>query len=146
MGKTYYTYEGKKKTLGGLSKMFNDLVLVEEEWVETVRGQFRDNGYQHFLAFVKKVVRNEMSIDLTDAQAWLVIHDITNDGVPMALRDTTNDEDANAATILKSAVGAVANTVMAPFEATAQAVQKPFQKSSRDAVAEDLPSEENLED
>jgi hypothetical protein len=64
----------------------------------------------------------------------------------MALRDTTNDEDANAATILKSAVGAVANTVMAPFEATAQAVQKPFQKSSRDAVAEDLPSEENLED
>ena len=38
MGKKYYTYEGKKKTLGGLSKMFNDLVLVEDEWVETVRG------------------------------------------------------------------------------------------------------------
>ena len=30
-----------RKTLGGLSKMFNDLVLVEDEWVETVR-QFRD--------------------------------------------------------------------------------------------------------
>ena len=64
----------------------------------------------------------------------------------MALRDVTNDEDANAATILKSAVGAVANTMMAPFEATAQAVQKPFTKSTRDDVAEDLPSEETLDD
>ena len=146
MGKKYYTYEGKKKSLGGLSKMFNDLVLVEDEWVETVRGQFRNSGYQHFLAFVKKIVRHEMSIDLTDAQAWLVIHDITNDGVPMALRDTTNDEDANAATILKSAVGAVANTMMAPFEATAQVVQQPFKKSPRDVVAEDLPSEETLDE
>ena len=146
MGKKYYTYEGKKKSLGGLSKMFNDLVLVEDEWVEAVRSNFRLKGYQQFLAFVKAVVRNELSIDLTDAQAWLVIHDITNDGVPMALRDTTNDEDANAATILKSAVGAVANTMMAPLEATAQAVQKPFKKSTRDDVAEDLPTEETLDD
>lgn len=147
MGKTYYTYEGKKKSLGGLSKMFNDLVLVEDEWVEAVRGQFRQSGYQHFLHFVKKMVRHELSIDLTDAQAWLVIHDITNDGVPMALRDVSNDEDANAAKILKGAVGAVANTVMAPVEATMQAVQAPFKKSTRDDVIEkELPNSDPVEE
>jgi len=147
MGKTYYTYEGKKKSLGGLSKMFNDLVLVEDEWVEAVRANFRMKGYQQFLTFVKAVVRNELSIDLTDAQAWLVIHDITNDGVPMALRDVSNDEDANAAKILKGAVGAVANTVMAPVEATMQAVQAPFKKSTRDDVIEqELPESDPVEE
>ncbi len=147
MGKSYYTYEGKKKSLGGLSKMFNDLVLVEDEWVEAVRGQFRQSGYQHFLAFVKKMVRHELSVDLTDAQAWLVIHDITNDGVPMALRDVSNDEDANAAKILKNAVGVVANTVMAPVDATVQAMQAPFKKSTRDQeIADELPSEETVEE
>ena len=104
--------------------MFNDLVLVEDEWVAAIQKQFNKSGYQHLLAFVKKVVRNELSVDLTDAQAWLVIHDLTNDGVPMALRDVESDEDANAAKILKSAVAGVANTVMVPFEATAQAFKK----------------------
>ena len=146
MGKTYYTYEGKKKSLGGLSKMFNDLVLVEDEWVEAVRSNFRVKGYQQFLAFVKAVVRNEISIDLTDAQAWLVIHDITNDGVPMALRDISNDEDANAAKILRSAVNAVANTVMAPVDATVQAVQAPFKKKTDEQISQELPEPETLDE
>ena len=146
MGKTYYTYEGKKKSLGGLSKMFNDLVLVEDEWVEAVRSNFRVKGYQQFLAFVKAVVRNEISIDLTDAQAWLVIHDITNDGVPMALRDISNDEDANAAKILRSAVNAVANTVMAPVDATVQAVQAPFKKKTDEQISQELPDPETLDE
>ena len=144
MGKTYYTYEGKKKTLGGISKMFNDLVLIEDDWVDAIRAQFKDGGYQHFLVFVKKIVRHSLSVDLTDAQAWLLIHDITNDGVPLALRDTENDEDANAATILKGAVSAVANTVMMPVEAGMNVVSKPFKKSSEEA--QDLPDEPPLED
>lgn len=146
MGKTYYTYTGKKKSLGGISKMFNDLVLVEDEWVEAVRSNFRLKGYQQFLAFVKAVVRNDLSIDLTDAQAWLVIHDITNDGVPMALRDTTNDEDANAAKILKNAASVVANTLMAPVDATVQAVQAPFKKKTDEQISQELPEPEVLDE
>lgn len=142
MGKTYYTYEGKKKTLGKLSAMFNDLVLVEDEWVAAIQKQFNKSGYQHLLAFVKKVVRHELSVDLTDAQAWLVIHDLTNDGVPMALRDVESDEDANAAKILKSAVAGVANTVMVPFEATAQA----FKKKKVEEIDEELPTEDTIEE
>ena len=144
MGKTYYTYEGKKKTLGGISKMFNDLVLIEDEWVDAIRAQFKDGGYQHFLALVKKVVRLHVSVDLTDAQAWLLIHDITNDGVPLALRDTENDEDANAATILKGAVSAVANTVMMPVEAGVGAVNKTINKMT--SKGEDLPEDTPLEE
>lgn len=144
MGKTYYTYEGKKKTLGGISKMFNDLVLIEDEWVDAIRAQFKDGGYQHFLMFVKKIVRHTLSVDLTDAQAWLLIHDITNDGVPLALRDTENDEDANAATILKGAVSAVANTVMMPVEAGVGAVNKTIGKMT--SKGEDLPEDTPLEE
>ena len=146
MGKTYYTYEGKKKSLGGLSKMFNDLVLVEDEWVDAVMTEFRNRGYQHLLKWVKSVVREACSIDLTDAQAWLVIHDITNDGVPMALRDITNDEDANSAKILRSAVNAVANTVMAPVDATVQAVQAPFKRKTDEQITQELPEPEVLDE
>lgn len=146
MGKTYYTYEGKKKALGKLSAMFNELVLVEDEWVSAVQKQFNQRGYQHLLAFVKKVVRMELSVDLTDAQAWLVIHDLTNDGVPMALRDAESDEDANAAQILKGAMASVANTMMTPVDATIQAVQKPFKKSKSEQIEQELPVDEPVEE
>lgn len=146
MGKTYYTYEGKKKALGKLSAMFNELVLVEDEWVAAVQKQFNQRGYQHLLSFVKKVVRMELSVDLTDAQAWLVIHDLTNDGVPMALRDAESDEDANAAQILKGAMASVANTMMTPVDATLQAVQKPFKKSKSEQIEQELPVDEPLEE
>ncbi|MAK20619.1 MAG: hypothetical protein CMA05_04830 [Euryarchaeota archaeon] len=146
MGKTYYTYEGKKKALGKLSAMFNELVLVEDEWVSAVQKQFNQRGYQHLLTFVKKVVRMELSVDLTDAQAWLVIHDLTNDGVPMALRDAESDEDANAAQILKGAMASVANTMMTPVDATLQAVQKPFKKSKSEQIEQELPVDEPVEE
>lgn len=146
MGKTYYTYEGKKKALGKLSAMFNELVLVEDEWVAAVQKQFNQRGYQHLLTFVKKVVRMELSVDLTDAQAWLVIHDLTNDGVPMALRDAESDEDANAAQILKGAMASVANTMMTPVDATLQAVQKPFKKSKSEQIEQELPVDEPVEE
>lgn len=146
MGKTYYTYQGKKKALGKLSAMFNELVLVEDEWVSAVQKQFNQRGYQHLLSFVKKVVRMDLSVDLTDAQAWLVIHDLTNDGVPMALRDAESDEDANAAQILKGAMASVANTMMTPVDATLQAVQKPFKKSKSEQIEQELPVDEPLEE
>ena len=69
-------------------------------------------------------------------------HDITNDGVPVSLRDVENDEDANAATILKGAVNMAANVMLTPVEMASQAVssgvnvvKKPFLQN------EDLPSD-----
>ena len=93
-------------------------------------------------AYIQMQGQQQQGKDLTDAQAWLVIHDLTNDGVPMALRDVESDEDANAAKILKSAVAGVANTVMVPFEATAQA----FKKKKVEEIDEELPTEDTVEE
>ena len=57
-------------------------------------------------------------------------------------RDVESDEDANAAKILKSAVAGVANTVMVPFEATAQA----FKKKKVEEIDEELPTEDTVEE
>ena len=107
--KTYYTYEGKKKRLASVTKYFNDLVLLEEDWLNAIHEQIKEQGYGSFLKYVKFTVRQACSIDLTDAQAWLLLHDLTNDGVPMSQRDVENDEDANAAKILKGAVNMAVN-------------------------------------
>lgn len=140
MGKTYYTYEGKKKALGGISKMFNDLVLVEDDWTGAIQDHFKLKGYENFLSLVKTIVRTELSIELTDAQAWLVLHDVTNDGVPMPLRDEKNDEDANAATYVAAVAGAVAGAVLAPVDSAvgmAQNVAKKVIPSGKSAEQPD---------
>ena len=103
--------------------MFNDLVLVEDDWTGAIQDHFKLKGYENFLSLVKIIVRTELSIELTDAQAWLVLHDVTNDGVPVPLRDEKNDEDANAATYVAAVAGAVAGAVMTPVDLAYQGVQ-----------------------
>ena len=140
MGKTYYTYAGKKKALGGISKMFNDLVLIDDEWMDCVNSFFKAKGYSKFLFLIKAIVRETISVELTDAQAWLMLHHITNEGVPTVLRDEESDEDANAATYVAAVAGAVAGAVMTPVDLAYQGVQgvtKKLTGSSKD----DLPAD-----
>ena len=119
--------------------MFNDLVLIEDEWNGCVQDFFKAKGYEKFLSFVKTVLRSDESVELTDAQAWLLLHHITNQGVPLALRDEKNDEDANAATYVASVAGAVAGAVMAPVDLAYQGASSVGKKiiPSKNADSED---------
>ena len=100
-----YTYNGKE--VGTLRKLVSDVVVIEESWIASMSKQFAGHGYMRFLEFTKRLIRNECSDDLTDAQAWMLIHHITNTGVPLALRDEEADEKSAPAKVMSSMAGAV---------------------------------------
>jgi hypothetical protein len=105
MGDTlYYGYDGKR--VGALKKMLSDVVSIEKDWLITTNKMFGQQGYGKFLKMVKHWVREEHGEELTDAQAWLLIHALTNEGVPNSLRDSLNDEKVSPAKyVAGSAVG-----------------------------------------
>lgn len=100
-----YTYNGKE--VGTLRKLVSDVVVIEESWIASMSKHFAGHGYMRFLEFTKRLIRNECSDDLTDAQAWMLIHHITNTGVPLALRDEEADEKSAPAKVMSSMAGAV---------------------------------------
>ncbi len=111
MGDTlYYGYDGKR--VGALKKMLSNVVSVEKDWVATANKMFGQQGYSNFLKTMKHWVREEHGEELTDAQAWLMMHALTNEGVPMALRDAVNDEKVSPAKyVAGSALGLVDKAV-----------------------------------
>ena len=88
-----YDYNGKE--VGILSKTFKDIVVLQEDWISTVNKQFAEHGYRSVLKSITHWVREAHGEELTDAQAWLMLHHTTNQGVPHALRDVTADEKVN---------------------------------------------------
>ena len=107
-----YDYNGKE--VGILSKTFKDIVVLQEDWISTVNKQFAEHGYRSVLKTIKHWVRETHGEELTDAQAWLMLHHTTNQGVPHALRDVAADEKVNPARyVAGSALGAVDSTLRA---------------------------------
>lgn len=100
-----YTYNGKE--VGTLRKLVSDVVVLEESWIAAADKYFANNGYQAFLKYSKALIRQECSDDLTDAQAWMLLHHITNSGVPLALRDESADEKSAPAKVVSGMAGAV---------------------------------------
>ena len=100
-----YTYNGKE--VGTLRKLVSDVVVLEESWLSAADKYFAGKGYQAFLKYAKALIRQECSDDITDAQAWMLIHHITNTGVPLALRDEEADEKSAPAKVMSSMAGAV---------------------------------------
>ena len=93
-----YTYSGKE--VGTLRKLVSDVVVLEESWLSAADKFFAEKGYQAFLKYAKALIRQECSDDLTDAQAWMLLHHITNTGVPLALRDEGADEKSAPAKVM----------------------------------------------
>ena len=93
-----YTYNGKE--VGTLRKLVSDVVVIEDSWCQAANQYFSKSGYSSLLLFAKKLVRQECSDDLTDAQAWMLLHHITNTGVPLALRNENADEKSAPAKIV----------------------------------------------
>ena len=107
-----YDYNGKE--VGILSKTFKDIVVLQEDWISTVNKQFAEHGYRSVLKTITHWVREAHGEELTDAQAWLMLHHTTNQGVPHALRDAASDEKVNPARyVAGSALGAVDSTLRA---------------------------------
>ena len=103
-----YTYNGKE--VGGLRKLVSDVVVVEEQWINAAN-KFFANGYAPMLKFPKALIRQECGEELTDAQAWMLLHHLTNSGVPLALRDTEEDEKSRPAKVAGAVAGAALGTL-----------------------------------
>ena len=130
MGKTYYTYEGKK--VGVISKVLSDVVLLKDEWIDAANKEFAEQGYGRLLGGIQKTLRYSCEEELTDAQLWMLIHHITNLGVPQAMR-TDEDEKSTPVKFVQGAVGmaaGVADTGVNAAKGTAKkvgdTVSKPF--------------------
>lgn len=103
MGNLHYDYECKK-TLTSLGKRIN----IDEEWVDSVNDFFGDEGYDNFLHWIKRMIRVQHNVEISDAQGWMLQYHILSTGVPQALRDDDVDEETN---IVSKTAGAVADAV-----------------------------------
>jgi len=135
-----YTYNGKE--VGTLRKLVTDVVVLEESWVSAADKYFADNGYQHFLKYAKALIRQECSDDLTDAQAWMLVHHITNTGVPLALRDEEADEKSAPAKVMTGVAGAVLGVGDAVLGTSAKLVQPMIPSKNDDDESETQDSDE----
>ncbi len=109
----YYSYDGKQ--VGWVRKKLDTVVLIEEAWVNEVRQHLAKNGYDTLLETIGRVLKSKGHPSITRAQAWVILHDLTNDGVPELLRNESADEEVGKGTLFasigKSAVVAGATAV-----------------------------------
>lgn len=126
-----YTYNGKE--VGGLRKLVSDVVIIEEQWINAAN-QYLANGYAPLLKFPKALIRQECGEQLTDAQAWTLLHHLTNSGVPLALRDTQEDEKSRPAKVAGAVAGVALGVGDTVIGTSAKLVQPVIPKKK---VAED---------
>ena len=108
MGK-YYSYSGKQ--VGYVRKMIDQVVLIEPAWTNEVKEYLAKNGYDTLLNTVAQILKRGGHPPITRAQAWMILHDMTNKGCPEILQNTEADEVTTkgnlfADTIKGAAVGA----------------------------------------
>ncbi len=97
----YYSYEGKQ--VGWVRKKLDTVVLIEEAWVNEIRQDLAKNGYDKLLMPIAKVLDAKGHPPITRAQAWTILHDLTNDGVPTVLQNTEADELMGLGKLVSSA-------------------------------------------
>ena len=111
----YYSYEGKQ--VGWVRKKLDEVVLIEEAWTSEVNSHLAKHGYDQLLMTVAKILDEAGHPAISRAQAWVLLHDLTNKGVPEALRNSEADEKIGLGKLVssarKSAIG-VADTVTTP--------------------------------
>tara|TARA_B100000035_G_C20987344_1_gene548445 strand:- start:316 stop:846 length:531 start_codon:yes stop_codon:yes gene_type:complete len=112
MGK-YYLYSGKQ--VGFVRKAIDDVVMIEEGWVSEVQNHFGKKSHDQLLQLPARILKNAGFPDITRAQAWILLLEILNKGVPEALRDADVDEKIGKGTILK-------DLAKAPARAAAEVV------------------------
>lgn len=116
MGSKFFTYQGKQ--VGFVRKMVDDVILVEDAWVNEVRLYLGKNGYDTLLEMVARVLSAGGHPPVTRAQAWIILAELLKDGVPEVLQNTSADEVSNKGNLFAtmknttaSAIDSVANPV-----------------------------------
>lgn len=116
MGSKFFTYQGKQ--VGFVRKMVDDVILVEDAWVNEVRLYLGKNGYDSLLELVARVLSAGGHPPVTRAQAWIILAELLQDGVPEVLQNTDADEVSNKGNLFAtmknttaSAIDSVANPV-----------------------------------
>jgi len=116
----YYSYEGKQ--VGWVRKKLDEVVLIEEAWTSEVNSYLAKNGYDELLMTVAKILDNAGHPTITRAQAWVLLHDLTNKGVPEALRNAEADEKIGLGKLVSSARSAAVSTVDSVAHTTGKVV------------------------
>lgn len=113
----YYGYEKGLPRRGFVRKALDEVVLIEESWISSIESHLGKNGYDDLLAFVATALKEDMNVNISRAQAWVILNVLTERGVPHVLRDGEIDEKSGAGSLAKDlakapfrAVGSVVDT------------------------------------
>jgi len=111
----YYTYQGKQ--VGFVRKMVDDVILIEDAWVNEVRVHLAKNGYDSLLGFVAKILSAGGHPPVTRAQAWIILKELLKDEIPNALQNKDADEVSTKGNLFaaeKNTAASAVDTVTAP--------------------------------
>ena len=111
----FYGYEKGLPRRGFVRKALDEVVLIEESWISSIESYLGKNGYDDLLAFVATALKEDMNVNVSRAQAWVILNVLTERGVPHVLRDKEVDEKAGAGSLAK-------DLAKAPFRAVGSVV------------------------
>jgi len=97
----FYGYEKGLPRRGFVRKALDNVVVIEEAWVSELDAYFMREGYDELLSFVALTLKNKMSVNVSRAQAWILLNLVTENGVPEALRQEGVDEEVNKGSLAK---------------------------------------------
>ena len=85
----YYTYQGKQ--VGFIRKTVDDVILIEDAWVNEIRVHLAKNGYDSLLSLVAKIFSAGGHPPVTRAQAWIILKELLKDEIPDVLQNKDAD-------------------------------------------------------
>ena len=115
----YYTYQGKR--VGFVRKMVDEVILIEDAWVNEIRVHLAKNGYDSLLGHVAKILSAGGHPPVTRAQAWIILKDLLDDAIPDVLQNKEADEvstKGNLFASFKNTAASAADAVVTPVGKT----------------------------
>jgi hypothetical protein len=146
MGK-YFTYNGKQ--VGFVRKAIDDVVLVEEGWVSEVQNHFGKRSHDKLLAIPAQILKDGGFPEVSRAQAWIILLEILNKGVPESLQDAGSDEKIGKGTLLRDMMKAparVAATVVDKSVSTTVSAGAAVASAGKSVVGKTVDTVEDVAD
>lgn len=115
----YYTYQGKQ--VGFIRKSIDDVILIEDAWVNEIRVHLAKNGYDTLLNTVAKILAAGGHPPVTRAQAWIILKELLKDEIPDVLQNKDADEVSTKGNLfakVKNTAANAADTVVTPVGKT----------------------------